>query len=158
VVIEGTNDPKITSRLSQLYLITFMQSNQGSMFPNGGGGPTIVNKDGSFRVRGLQAGKAGLTMARGQGLALSRVEFKGAPQREGIEVNPGENVTGVKVVLTRAALSLRGEVKFIGGDPPQGMRFSASARRTDLSTQNQPSSSTQIDARGQFLIENLAPG
>jgi protocatechuate 3,4-dioxygenase beta subunit len=158
VVIEGANDPKIISRLSQLNLRAFMRPNQGSMTPIMGGGLIRPNPDGSFRIRGLQAGKVELTIGQTPGLAFSRVEVNGAPQREGIEVNSGESVTGVKMVLTRASLSLRGELKLIGVAVPAGVRLIAVARRTDQSTRSQPSSSAEVDARGQFVIENLAPG
>ena len=56
--------------------------------------------------------------------------------------SPGQTVT------------LRGEVKIVGGAFPAGQRFIVSARRVDL----QNGAGVEIDAREQFVIENLAPG
>jgi len=157
VVIEEANDPKILSRLSQINLRAFTRPSPGSAPPMPTmGGFTKVNADGSFRLRGLQQGKVQISMMPMPGLALTRVELNGAPQREGVEIQPGENITGVKIVVTRASLSLRGEVKLVGITLPQEQRLFVSARRTDQSAQI--SSSAEVDARGQFVLENLAPG
>ncbi|MGH9835777.1 MAG: hypothetical protein ACREBD_22535 [Blastocatellia bacterium] len=156
VVIEGTNDPKTLSRLSQISLRVFGRPGQGVPPSPIMGGFTKVNADGSFRIRGLQQGKAEISMIPTPGLALARIELNGVPQREGIEISPGEQATGVKVVVTRGVLSLRGEVKIVGITLPQGQRLFVSARRQDQSAQN--SSSAEVDARGQFILENLAPG
>jgi protocatechuate 3,4-dioxygenase beta subunit len=158
VAIEGTSDPKTLSRLSQINLRVFTRPNSAGQGPMGPMRPIRVNADGSFQVRGLQQGKLEISILTQPGVALARIEHNGAPQREGIDVRAGENVTGVKVVLTSASLSLRGELKIVGVVLPQGQRIIAIARRTDQSNQNQPSSSAEIDARGQFVIENLAPG
>jgi protocatechuate 3,4-dioxygenase beta subunit len=155
VVIEGGNDPKMNSRLSQINIRAFTRPAQQGPGPMGPMRPTRVNPDGSFQVRGLKQGKLELSVMPTPGLALSRIEFNGTPApREGVDLNPGENITGVKVFMSRATLSLRGEVKVVGIPSPP--RLMAIARRTDLSTQN--SASAQVDARGQFIIENLSPG
>src|SRR5262249_12382847 len=72
------------------------------------------------------------------------------------EVSPGEQVTGVRLVLVYGSLTLRGEVKIVGGVVPAGPRFYALARRIDQSMQN--GQSAEVDARGQFVIMNLTPG
>ncbi len=156
VVIEGTSDPKILSRLSQINLMVYTWPNQPGQLLMAPRRPIRVNADGSFRVRGLPQGKVEISIPPAPGLALARIELNGASRREPMELNSGENITGVKIVLTHGTLSLRGEVKLIGITLPQGQRLIAYARRTDLSVQS--SSSAEIDARGQFVIENLAPG
>jgi protocatechuate 3,4-dioxygenase beta subunit len=159
VSIEGTNDSKTLARLSQINLMFFSRPNQNPQARTGPMRPIRVNADGSFQVRGLQQGTLEISLLSQPGLMLTRVERNGTPLREGIDVTPGENVTGVKVVLTRASLSLRGELKIIGVELPPGQRIAAFARRMDQSPQSMsPPSSAEVDARGKFVLENLAPG
>jgi protocatechuate 3,4-dioxygenase beta subunit len=156
VVIEGTNDPKIQAKLSQVRLSAFVRpTGQGPSVPSRGFGR--VNADGSFRLSGLQSGKAAIfTVSDTRDLVLARIERNGAPAPEGIEVDAGEQVTGVRVVLVYSTLAIRGEFRIVGGALPAGYKFFASARRVDQPAQNQPGA--EIDARGQFVIENLPPG
>jgi len=156
-IIEGTNDPKVLAKLSQVNLAV----NIRSIGPNP---PHSLQKrfvrvsaDGSFRINGLHAGKASITTwgpGDLRGFKVGRVERNGAPAPEGIELDPGEHVTGVRVILIYGTLTLRGAVKIIGGAFPAGQRFIVSARRVDL----QNGSGVEIDAQEQFVIENLAPG
>jgi hypothetical protein len=121
--------------------------------------PFKVNADGSFRIEGLQAGKASIMVIPPpdlRSLALSRVEHNGAPAPEGIDVDPGAQVTGVRLVLIYGSLTLRGEVKIVGDVVPAGQKFYAQASRVDRPTQD--SRSGEVDVRGQFVIENLTPG
>src|SRR5262245_2231105 len=158
VVIEGTNDPKIQAKLSQVSLSAFVRSTgQGPTAPSRGF--ARVNADGSFRISGLQSGKVAISTFGSpdmRGLAIARIEHNGAPASEGIEVDAGEQVTGVRVVLVYGTLAIRGEFRIVGGALPAGYRFFASARRVDQPAQNPPGA--EVDARGQFVIENLPPG
>jgi protocatechuate 3,4-dioxygenase beta subunit/type 1 fimbria pilin len=159
VVIEGTNDSKIQAKLSHVSLSAFVRStSQGPPAPPSRGF-TKVNADGSFRISGLHSGKVAISMVGypdTRGLAIARIEHNGAPANEGIEVDAGEQVTGVRVVLVYGTLAIRGEFRVVGGALPAGYKFFASARRVDQPAQNQPGA--EIDARGQFVIENLPPG
>src|SRR5262245_3286981 len=159
VVIEGTNDQKIQAKLSQVGLSAFIRSTgQGPPAPQSRGFAR-VNADGSFRIGGLQSGKVGISMIGSsdmRGLAIARIERNGAPAPEGIEVDAGEQVTGVRVVLVYGTLAIRGEFKIVGGAAPAGYKFYATARRVDQPAQNL--SGAEIDARGQFVIDNLPPG
>jgi protocatechuate 3,4-dioxygenase beta subunit len=158
VVIEGTNDPKIQAKLSQVRLSAFVRSTgQGPSVSSSGS--DRVNADGSFRIGGLQSGKASISMSGSpdtRGLVIARIERNGAPASEGIEVDAGEQVTGVRVVLVYGTLAIRGEFRIIGGALPAGYKFYASARRVDQL--GRISRGADIDARGQFVIENLPPG
>jgi hypothetical protein len=159
-VIEGTNDQKVLSKLSQVNLFAYVRP-ATSNAPAGpmGRRPFKVNADGGFRIEGLQAGKAMIVVMPSQetrGLTLGRTEYNGAPAPEGIDVEPGEKVTGVRLVLVYGTLTLRGEVKIVGGVIPAGQKFYIQTRRIDQSVQN--GQSGEVDGRGQFLIENLTPG
>src|SRR5262245_1576928 len=157
--IEGTNDPKALAKLSQVTLTGYTR-------PTAPGPPAPpsrvmikVNTDGSFLVNGLQPGKAVISLVQSpnvRDLSIGRIERNGAPANDGIEIAAGEQVTGIRIVLVHGSLSLRGEVKIVGGSLPAGYRFFATARRPDLSPQN--SRGAEVDARGQFVFENMPPG
>jgi protocatechuate 3,4-dioxygenase beta subunit len=159
-VIEGTNDPKVLSKLSQVSLFAYIRPTKSNspLMPMGRR-PFKVNADGGFRIEGLQAGKATIIVSSPpelRGLTLRRMEYNGAPAREGIDVNPGEQVTGVRLILVYGSLTLRGEVKIVGGALPASQKFYAQAHSSDQSMRN--GGIGQVDARGKFLIENLTPG
>ena len=156
-IIQGTNDPKVLAKLSEVNLEAIIRST--GLYPLQSLQKRFVrvSADGSFRINGLHAGKASITTwgpGDLRGFKVGRVERNGAPAPEGIELDPGEHVTGVRVILIYGTLTLRGAVKIVGGAFPAGQRFIVSARRVDL----QNGSGVEIDAREQFVIENLAPG
>jgi carboxypeptidase family protein len=159
-VIEGTNDPKVLSKLSQVNLRAYFRSTSSNTPPMLMGRRAFkVGPDGGFHIEGLQAGKAMIIVAPPpdlRGLTLGRMERNGAPAPEGIDLDQGEQVTGVRLVLVYGSLTLRGEVKIIGGAFPTSARFVAVARSVDQAMQN--SRSGEVDARGHFAIENLSPG
>src|SRR5262245_10751563 len=156
VVIEGTNDPKVHAKLSQIVLSASVRSTGPGPRTTTGGGSSRVNADGSFRLSGLHPGKVMILMTKIRDLAMSRIERDGAPASDGIEVAAGEQVTGVRVVLAYGTLAIRGEFRVIGGTMLAGYRFFAAPRRVDQTATNPPGA--EIDARGKFVIENLAPG
>ncbi|MGH9754530.1 MAG: hypothetical protein ACREA2_17260 [Blastocatellia bacterium] len=158
VVIEGTNDPKVRAKLSQAGLSTVIRPT--------GQGPLVrsmhfvrANADGSFRLSGLHPGKVEISMILSsdtRDLVMSRIERNGAPVDDGIEVESGAHVTGVRVFLVHASLAIRGELRVVGGALPAGYGFFAAPRRVDKLERSLLS--VEIDARGQFIIENLPPG
>lgn len=158
-VIEGTNDPKILSKLSQARIYASVRSGSPNQQALLGISDGKVNPDGSFRIRGLQAGRVVFSLSglpNTKGLVLARIEYNGAAAREGIDVEAGQQMTGVRVVLVHSALTLRGELKVVGGELPRGLRFVVTASSVDQPTQGLPGA--EVDARGQFLFESAPPG
>ena len=155
VVIEGTNDPAVLSKLSLIQLYTRTRSNQLASPGKG----IKVNADGRFHIRGLQPGKVDISMNMTpalKGLSSLRIELNGAPQRDGIELDPGEHTGNVRFVVGYGTGVVRGQVKVIGGELPQDFILTAFATRTD--DQASIGQRSQIDGRGQFMIEGLTPG
>jgi protocatechuate 3,4-dioxygenase beta subunit len=155
VVIDGTNDPKVHAKLSQISIsATVRQISYGPPAPGMGFGR--VNADGSFRLSGLQPGKATIEMSNIRDFVMSRIERNGSPVDGGIDVEAGEQVTGVRVILAYSSLAIRGEFRVIGGALPAGSVFFAMTRRVDQPGQSMRMA--EIDARGRFIVENLPPG
>src|SRR5262249_11594719 len=150
-VIEGTNDSKILSKLSEVKLHAFVLARNPNFYTPTIVGYSKINADGSFRIGGLQACKAHLLSVGTQNtkdLLLGRIEYNGATLSNDIEIEAGQQMTGVRVVLIYSSLKLRGELKVIGLAAAAGLRFRVSARRVDLSS----GTGAEVDARGQFVL------
>lgn len=159
VVIEGAADRSTLAKLSEMKLYAGPVSPpQGKLVA-----PTLSNAsiapDGSFRLTGVRAGKVRLSLYSYPpvpGFSLARVEHDGISSNE-IEIAPGKEVAGVRVVVEYGTGSVRGTVKLENGTLPEGLRMNVTARRTTDTGPPMPRGS-QVDARGRFLIEGLPPG
>jgi hypothetical protein len=158
VVLEGVSDKFVLTKLLELRLHAYVRSETGD---SGSGQPSPINADGSFRIGGLPAGIANFylsTQARRPpvNFTIVRVEHDGIVQQRGLEVKAGENVSGVRIVLSYGTGSIRGEVKLENGPLPQGGRLAVSVKKMgDTGSSYRP---YNVDARGHFLIEGLSPG
>lgn len=162
-VLEGVADPAIQAKLGELLVSAFSRSSTPSI----SGMPILssgfkINRDGSFRLGGLQPGKVQFNLTnigRGPtGFTLARVELDGVPQRDGFEVVAGQQITTVRLVFVYGQGIVRGQIQIVGGQLPEGARMSVVARRTDAPGGGISGSPAQVDARGQFLIQGLAAG
>ncbi len=85
---------------------------------------------------------------------LIRIERDGV-KVAGIDIGPGEHVTGVRIVFAYGTGIVRGQVIVKGGNLPEGTNFFVSARRSDGSSEG---ASARSDLRGSFVLEKLPPG
>jgi hypothetical protein len=157
VIIEGANDPlSLTARAKQLQI----RINSPVKTPQGVANVGVaarVNADGSFRLAPVRPGKARFyTYPSDDGFWLKRVELDGAIIPDGLEIGPGENLSNVRVIVGYGSLTLRGEVKVIGGDLPPHIQLSVSIHRVNESGGGAMQSMT--DERGRFVFSNLIPG
>jgi protocatechuate 3,4-dioxygenase beta subunit len=157
IVIDGTNDPAVMAKLSQLFIGAFSKQNRSVVLPRD---PAKINADGRFRIAGLPPGKLYFSLSRDPragGFSIIRVERGGALAPDGLELGPGENLANVRVIVGYGSLSLHGEVKVIGGSLPQHIGLYVNLNRV-----NESESGSTIgafaDARGQFAFHNLLPG
>lgn len=170
VVLDNPGDAAAAAKISQLKI---------------GEGPAMysgvrVNEDGSFRLAGLQPGDHTISLSLDgyrEGFEILRVERDGvqldqtAQLLRAIKVGPGENVTGVRVIIAHYIGAVSGQIKIEGGALPSGGYLEVSATPV-----NQPRKDTSwtpsksfavsmsrwrkgtIDARGRFSINRLPPG
>jgi hypothetical protein len=150
VVVEGVVEPEVLSKLPQVSLSA--TSNVNSV-------GSSIDPDGSYYFCGLRPGRVKVSAGswRHPGFWLLRVERDGVDLREGIEVNPGDHVTGVRVVLTYATGVIRGQVTLPGYELPQGVRLQISAIRLGPADEVKHLSA-ETDERGRFAIEGLISG
>ena len=88
-------------------------------------------------------------------LRIVRIERNGVDLREGVEVRPGEDINGLRLVLSAGSSVLRGDVKIEGG-PLEGLNLYVMYRPTN----GDPHSfyRAELDARRHFVIKGLVPG
>ena len=160
VFVENADSAEGREQVAQLVLRASVTDAQTRSSSSGAG---KVAADGTFRIGGLRPGKATITPASfglaslgSQKFGLVRIERNGVEQRDGISVQPNEQISGVRVILIHANCVIRGHVAILGTVPPgagiMALARSANSVRTDV---NQSSS---IDSKGDFVIEGVAPG
>lgn len=118
-----------------------------------------VAVDGTFRIGGLKAGKINIqTVPYGvQKYSIVRLERNGAEQPDGIDIQANEQITGVRVVVVQANCVINGRVLIQGGTLPPESEISVWARPLN-GRLNESQRSLSVDVKGNFVIENLAPG
>jgi hypothetical protein len=156
VALDGNPDPSIQAQLSQFQVTVYVQ---GGSSP-GSGQVVPLNADSSFSVTGLPAGTVRLQlMAQDPSLQgafkLLRVERNGTPQPQGITVNAGDQVTGIRLVAAYADGIVQGTVKFQNGTPDPSMRIFAMLGGQGAQTGG---GGANVDSRGHFLIQNVPAG
>lgn len=158
VVLDGTYNKSVMAKLTQLRLSAFVYSKiQSPSF----GQESAINPDGSFRIGGLAAGTANFALRSPDRLptvnfAILRLERDGITHARGIEIKAGEQLTGVKIIVSYGTGSIRGEVTVENGPLPQGGRIVAWIKKPGETSSNfRP---YNLDLRGHFLIEGVPAG
>jgi protocatechuate 3,4-dioxygenase beta subunit len=158
VVIEGTADKTAFSKLAESYLSAYVRSEDGQGI---GGQQVALGGDGSFRIGGLKSGTLNLFLT-GQdrrpsvNLTILRLERDGMVQPRGIEIKAGEQVNGIKVVLSYGTGSIRGQLKYENGTLPPEARVGVWIKKPG---ETEPTlRGNSVDVRGHFLLEGIAAG
>src|SRR5262245_10088837 len=165
-VIEGAADPKLRSLLfaSNSFSAEILQvTEQGQM--RSGLQIRKIEPNGQFRFSGLPSGRIWFRANEWQvkTLRVSRVEHNSVEVKDGIEINRGELVTGVRIVFTQARGVIRGQVKFAGALPENAeIRVDAHLASEDITSSGKGYSTNWMlataDDKGRFAIEGLLPG
>lgn len=158
IIIEGSHDKTVQSKMAQLHLQAFVRSEGIS---GGWVQSSSINPDGSFRVGGLQAGVAQFQLGaqdRGllTGFVLSRVERDGVVLPRGVEIKAGEQISGLRIIVVYGTGSIRGTIKVENGPLPTGARL-----LTRVMKPEDPSFMVRrgdVDARGRFAVEGIPSG
>jgi protocatechuate 3,4-dioxygenase beta subunit len=122
------------------------------------GGNSAVAADGSFQINGLRPGRISVGVyASGPSQirpSIVRIEHGGIGLPQGFEIQPGQSVSGLRVVISYGTGIIRGTVRFEGGALPADSRAYITCKREGVND----GSNAQLDSRGHFVISNLAPG
>jgi protocatechuate 3,4-dioxygenase beta subunit len=158
VVVEGTQDAAVIAQISKYQVVGYVSQ------PGKPARPQFVRVSaaGTFRLTGLEPGTARMQIGGEgtiKGLTHVRTEHNGKPVTEGVPVGPGEDVTGVVIVLAYGMGVIKGQIQVQGGALPEGTSLFVGCRRADDATPQQyPRYGGVVDARGRFVIENLPTG
>lgn len=154
VIADGLSTRELLALLPDLRVYAWPESptpNQGT-----GSGSAAVAPDGSFQIAGLRPGRLKLhvdSMARN----VTRPTVARL-QREGLDlggtVDVQHSLSGIVVVVSYGTGSIRGTTTFAGGTLPADSRIFVKFRREG----GRDAMSVQTDMRGNFVINNLAPG
>ena len=119
-----------------------------------------MNRDGSFRIGGLQPGVLNIYVDHpsAPGFMLLRIEAEGTPPNQAVTVTAGQPLNGVRLVFAYGTAVIRGQAQIINGSLPTGARTSVSARRTDVTDRSLQGRFAEVDARGHFVLEGLPAG
>lgn len=159
VIVPEREDRKAMARIGQTEIRVYVSGPSGPA----GNRSTVssVASDGSFHLNGLSPGTANFYLADSQtrmqikGMAIVRIERDGVIQPRGIEIKEGDDVTGVRIVVSYGEATLRGTINVENGPLPPGSQFTVRLSRPG----EMGNSAVAIgDARGSFVIEGLAPG
>lgn len=169
-VINGTvafddHNPSLKDRISQVLVsreVVLINDGQ-SQFRSYSRQNSKVKSDGSFSMPGISPGTIQLQVgssAGGRPPHILRVERNGVAIPNQIEVNSGETINGIRLVLAYGTGIVRGQVNFIGGAPPKGLQFRAYVNREGDSSSSsfRSSESVIVDKNGRFVIEGLMEG
>lgn len=166
-VLEGSSDPALLARLSQLSLSFNVMplDPKASELRAPNFSQTQIKPDGSFRAIGLQPGKVQIGFGGyppQKGFTLLRIEHNGVEVRDVIEVGAGEEVTGVRLRIAYGTSIVRGQVQpRSDGAPaqlPNGARVSVSVRRVGATLPQWGEHTVEIDGRGRFSLDGLTAG
>ena len=157
VVFEGarTNDPRAVSQM-WLMMDTRSEANHSSISSSRS---VHLKPDGSFFAGGLTAGVVNLSVEtenRSKGMTVARVERDGVIQPNGIQIQNGEHINGVRLVLAFSSGSIRGVVRIENGTLPPTARMIITLSKAGEA--NPMPRGVEVDSRGHFLIEGLASG
>jgi hypothetical protein len=158
VVFLETEDKTALAKLADLQIRAFATTSSSGMSSSG---TSQIGPDGSFRLGGLASGNHNFQLGAPsspfppKGFSISRIERDGIVSR-GIDIKEGEQVTGVRVVLSYGTATIRGLVKVENGSLPEGARIFVR-----MTKPGEPLSMMRpivVDNRGRFLVEGLSPG
>ncbi|MGZ8844094.1 MAG: carboxypeptidase regulatory-like domain-containing protein [Pyrinomonadaceae bacterium] len=154
VVVEGPASADILAKLPEMSLWAIVETNPIIPTPIS---RATIRPDGSFLLTGLRAGKLKLNFAApapGTPLPLSfvRTERDGVKLESDLEIQPGEEITGLRLVMAYANSGIHGLVKLDDGSVPQGLIGMASVQGNVLGNRS------VVNQNGEFILQNLVAG
>ena len=159
VVILESDDKAVRNKLSEMLVEGGVRPSGGARYGSSSSGP--IAADGSFTIKGLANGTLELSLASFRnayplkGFSISRIEKDGVITPR-IDLQEGQNVTGVKIFVSYGTASVRGVVTVENGSLPSAARIYL---RLSGAGDNSPFyKNAAADERGRFVIDGIAAG
>jgi Carboxypeptidase regulatory-like domain len=155
VVIEGAAGMNILAKMPEMHIIALVEPRPGGSNPLV---RTNIKPDGSFTFTGLKPGKLTFSFdAPPAGgplpLRLVRTERDGVRLDKAPEIEMGDQISGVRVVLGYATGSIHGVVKLDNGPLPIGVSARAVVLQNGKSVDG-----ASTDSHGEFILQHLSAG
>jgi hypothetical protein len=155
ITADGLSAKELMTLLPSL-TISFSGSSSGNNSVRTAGRAAVA-PDGSFLVEGLRPGTVtGWIVTQRPtfiNTKINRMERDGVPVSQNIDLKG--SISGLHIVIDYGTGIIRGTVKFEGNDAPiTDSRMYVNCRRERA----RDGYGAQVDARGHFVISNLAPG
>lgn len=146
VTIEGNASAELRAKVSEIRIVGMMI---GSPIRH-----ASITPDGSFTFTGLRAGKLEFNFVGPPGseplpLRFVRAERDGARLDQPIEVRPGDQITGVRLILGYANSTIRGATR---------ANHSITGGRAAVWQYGKTIEFGDLDSRGQFVLSHLPAG
>ncbi|HVS21933.1 MAG TPA: hypothetical protein VHD88_08800, partial [Pyrinomonadaceae bacterium] len=126
VVADGETQKDLLAQLAGVRISASVSSTSKPQIYTSG--TSLIAADGSFQINGLRPGRVGMGLnTQGPGLkrpSITRIEHDGVGLTQGFELQPGQSISGLRVVISYGTGAIRGTVRFEGGAPPPDARFS----------------------------------
>jgi hypothetical protein len=156
VVLESDSGKSTLSQLGSLRIAVSVRTISNP--PTNNSGSALVSADGSFMISGLAPGTANLYLYSAQNpnrrFSSTRIELDGVDKTLGINLQEGQSISNLRVLVRYGTGVIRGTIKLENGSPPPGARSFVSLLRDGRSA----NIGTSIDARGRFRITDIPPG
>ena len=154
VVADGIMTKDLLTLLPGLRIFARVASGANNQVSTGGN--SMVAPDGSFQVNGLRPGHvtidaypAAPTYTRP---SIARIEHDGIGVNQGFDIQ--QSVSGLRIIINYGTGAIRGTVRLEGGASLADSRIYVNSKREG----ERDGTSIVVDARGHFVIKNLAPG
>jgi protocatechuate 3,4-dioxygenase beta subunit len=160
-VILENGDQTVWTKLTQVSLQVLVRVGGAGIGTGGFVQSSSIGGDGTFRIVGLQPGTVNINLGAAdrrllKGFSIIRIEKDEIVQPAGLEIKSGEQITNLKLVVSYSTAIVRGIVKPVSGELPDGTRvFLRITRPGDNTARFQP---VMVDSRGHFEVEGLAAG
>jgi hypothetical protein len=154
VVADGVTTKDLLAQMPKLRIFARVASGANSQVP--AGGSSIVAPDGSFQVDGLRPGRVSIEASGSAPTytrpSIARIEHDGIGVTQGFDIQ--QSVSGLRIIINYGTGAIRGTVRLEGGASLADSRIYVNSKREG----QRDGTGIVVDARGHFVIKNLAPG
>ena len=157
LIIENSSQTSISKKFPQLFMAAFTREES----PYGGANRySLIKPDGTFHITGLPAGTVNFSLGWShngddRNVVISRIEREGVIQPDGLQIQDGEQVTGLRVIAIEGTGAIRGSIKVENGSLAPDAHVYVSLMNSGAPLNRHPPT---VDARGRFLVSGLISG
>jgi len=157
VVLEEVSDPLVKSRIQHLGVVAFEQDQRNLMLP---WITSQIDSDGSFSLDGLSPGEVRLDISvtmrpTDQGFKLLRLERNGVEQPNHVDLQPGDSIDDLVLVLSYGDGIVRGTVSLDGVQVTPNMPVMLIYKRLDPHPEDDL---IALEGNFRFKLQHLIPG